>query len=136
MVFPDAVRLKRGRAAVIVCPREDCEACIKACGFRAIERGEDGLPYSDPSKCVGCGGCAAICPDGAIGLVKHRGGSEYELTFPFDGDLPEIDDTVSVKPFRQGAETECRVIQVIPRRPRTEHALVRGVVSGEELGIM
>lgn len=134
MMIPDIERLSRGRAAVISCPDEDCDICLSACGFKAISAGEDGRPFSDPAKCVGCGGCAAVCPKSAILLIKNRGGGEYELTVPFSGELPEIGDTALLR-LPDGKEVTARVIQVIPKRPRTENALVRAAVPAEALGV-
>lgn len=131
MKLPDKERLERGRAAVIDCPAPDCRLCVSACGFKAITA-KEGRPFSDPAKCVGCGGCAAICPEKAIILVKSRGGNEYELTVPFAGDQPEIDDTAFLR-LPDGRELAARVIQVIPKRPRTENALVRAVADAAAL---
>ena len=129
MKLPDAERLKRGRAAVISCQRTDCDICLSACGFSAISRGEGGLPYSDPAKCVGCGGCAAICPDMAIALFKDRWDGTYEVTVPAEGDLPEIGDPVTV----MGAPG--RVLQTIPQRPGTVSALVRAAANKEDVSM-
>ncbi len=128
MFLPSPERLKRGRAAVISCEREDCRVCISACGFTAI-RVENGRPYSDPDKCVGCGGCAAICPDMAIALFKDRWDGTYEVTVPAEGDLPEIGDPVTV----MGAPG--RVLQTIPQRSGTVSALVRAAVNKEDVSV-
>ena len=98
MKTPSPERLKRGRAAVIGCSRTDCRICIEVCPFLAVSAA-DGAPYSDPDKCVGCGGCAAACPDSAIRLVRDRGDGSAELTYPFDGELPEIGAGVTVHPL-------------------------------------
>lgn len=129
MILPDEARLKRGRAAVISCQRADCDICLKACGFSAISRDENGLPSSDPNKCVGCGGCAAICPDMAVRLLKDRGDGTYELTFPLRGELPEIDDMLDIAAFPGDSPAAVRVIQAIPQRPNTQNALVRAVLQ-------
>ena len=129
MLLPTTERLKRGRAAVISCERRDCNICLSACGFTAIRRGDDGAPFSDPGKCVGCGGCCAICPDMAIRLIKDRGDGSYELTLPYDGALPEIGDTVAVSPLTGGGAGPARVIQAVPKRPNAYSALVRAVAD-------
>ncbi len=134
MLLPDTERLKRGRAAVIECPVTDCRKCVSACGFTAIAVGEDGRPFSDPDKCVGCGGCAAICPEMAIRLLKDRGDGTYEVTVPFEGALPEIDDTIGLAPFGSGEPAQGRVIQPIPKRPGAFSALVRAVAPAEIIG--
>ncbi len=119
MKLPDEARLKRGRAAVIDCRAENCDKCLGVCGFSAI-RLEEGRPYSDPSKCIGCGGCAAFCPEGAIRLLKDRGDGSFEVTFPYDGELPEIGEII---------RGSVRVIQAVPKRPGTNHALVRAIMN-------
>ncbi|MCL1920273.1 MAG: 4Fe-4S dicluster domain-containing protein [Kiritimatiellaeota bacterium] len=53
-----------------------CGLCARACeslgtgAIAAVGRGMDkgvSTPYSEPSAvCVGCGGCAAACPTGAM----------------------------------------------------------------------
>ena len=129
MKLPDEARLKRGRAAVISCQRTDCDICLKACGFTAISRDECGFAYSDPTKCVGCGGCVAICPDMAIRLIKDRFDGTYEHTLPFRGGLPEIGDEIMASPLAGGEEAPCRVIQALPKRPAGASALVRVVLN-------
>ena len=129
MKLPDEARLRRGRAAVISCQRRDCDICLKACGFTAISRDENGLPFSDPNKCVGCGGCVAICPDMAIRLIKDRFDGTYEHTLPFRGELPEIGDEIPASPIAGGEESLCRVIQALPKRPAGASALVRVVMN-------
>ena len=134
MLLPDPERLKRGRAAVIECPVTDCRICVSACGFTAVSIGEDGRPFSDPSKCVGCGGCAAVCPERAIRLLKDRGDGTYEVTIPFDGALPEIDDELELAPFGPGKPVRGRVIQPIPKRPGAFSALIRAVAPEKLFG--
>lgn len=129
MKLPDPERLKKGRAAVICCPIKGCSVCLSACGFTAISIGEDGMPFSDPLKCVGCGGCAAVCPEGAIRLYKDRGDGTYEVTVPYPGELPELDELIAIQSINDGENVYARVIQAIPKRPRAESALVRAVVS-------
>ena len=129
MRLPTPERLKRGRAAVISCERADCDICLSACGFTAISRGEGGVPFSDPEKCVGCGGCAAICPDMAVRLLKDRGDGSYEVTVPFVGELPELGDTVLIRPLSGGDAAPARVIQAVPKRPNACSALVRAVAE-------
>ena len=122
MVFPSDKRLSRGRAAVIVCGRTDCRVCVSACGFSAIGSGEGG-PFSDPDKCVGCGGCAAICPDGAIRLFRDRGDGSYEVTLPWSGELPGEGSCVNAVLLPGREPVDARVIQAVPKR--SGHALLR-----------
>ena len=42
-----------------------CTRCIDTCGAKAIRSNGDSV-YIDPDMCGGCGGCAAVCPTGAI----------------------------------------------------------------------
>ncbi len=37
-------------------------SCVKACGFDAIQLGENGIPVIDPDKCTDCMQCAEACP--------------------------------------------------------------------------
>ncbi|MCR5808226.1 MAG: isochorismatase family protein [Clostridiales bacterium] len=135
MLIPGEERLKRGRAAVIECADAECDICYKACGFYAIGKGEDGLPYSNPQKCVGCGGCAAVCPKRAIKLLKDRGDGTYEVTLPWEAELPEIDDTVLITPPGAKEPVRARVLQARPKNPRVFSALVTTAVPkyGEAL---
>jgi len=44
-----------------------CEhSCIEILGCPAIERGEDGKAWINPTVCTGCGLCHHVCPHGAI----------------------------------------------------------------------
>ena len=129
MRLPDKERLMRGRAAVICCPDPGCKKCVSACAFSAIRMGEDGLPYSEAARCVGCGGCAAICPRAAVFLIKARAGGEYEFTVPFEGELPEIDDRPELELPGGAALPGARVVQVIPKRPNSANALVRAAAA-------
>jgi ferredoxin len=42
-----------------------CTRCVDTCGAKAIRSNGDGI-YVDPDMCGGCGGCASVCPTGAI----------------------------------------------------------------------
>ena len=42
--------------------------CVKACGFDAMHV-EDGIASVDRTKCVGCGLCAAACPQHLIDMI-------------------------------------------------------------------
>lgn len=42
-----------------------CTRCVDTCGAKAIRPNGDGV-YVDPDMCGGCGGCASVCPTGAI----------------------------------------------------------------------
>jgi len=61
-----------------------CDECIRACSFGAIS-GEEQIVIN-PFKCVECGGCAGVCPTGAI--VYHRFEdsifSEFFRTYPLE----------------------------------------------------
>ena len=133
MFFPPTERLKRGRAAVICCPDPECLRCVSACAFGAIKIGKDGLPVSDPDRCVGCGGCTAICPEAAVRLFKDRGDGTFELTFPYCGELPEIDGLLEVSPLPGMEKASVRVLQAIPKRPNAENALIRAALPKSSL---
>lgn len=132
MRIPDEARLLRGRAAVIDCPLEGCRICVSACGFSAIRPDESGRPFSDPSKCVGCGGCAAICPERAIRLLRLTGGGA-EVTLPCDEPLPELEEIILVPPLSGGEPVPAKVTWAMPKRPKAVSALVRASVPASYL---
>ncbi|MBO4384352.1 MAG: 4Fe-4S binding protein [Clostridia bacterium] len=125
-MLPTPDRLKRGRAAVIDCSLNDCGICAAACAFSAVTT-KDGAPEPDPGKCIGCGGCAAACPERLIVLLKDRFDGTWEVTFAPDGELPEIGDTV----FFRGISA--RTLQIIPKRSEDGNALVRAAADENEL---
>jgi len=51
-----------------------CEepVCMDVCMMDAITKREDGFVLIDPVKCVGCGGCVAACPFGAVYFNKEK----------------------------------------------------------------
>lgn len=126
MILPDEARLKRGRAAAIDCGLSECGICMKACGFSAVKL-SDGAIRSDPGKCIGCGGCAAVCPEKRIILLKDRLDGTWEVTFARDGVLPEIGDTVDFRGI------SARVLQIIPKRTENGSALIRAAADENEL---
>ena len=75
------VGIKDCRAAAVVPGRgakhcvKGCKgfgSCVTACQFDAIHV-EKGIAVVDPKKCVGCGKCAATCPNG---LIDDPGGRQ------------------------------------------------------------
>ncbi|MBI1965793.1 MAG: 4Fe-4S binding protein [Betaproteobacteria bacterium] len=50
-----------------------CTKCMDVCSTRAItsERGENRIQV-EPHLCMGCGGCAAVCPSGALTYAYPR----------------------------------------------------------------
>jgi MinD superfamily P-loop ATPase len=64
-----------GRRAVIDSGRcTECGACLDACRFEALGRGESGVE-SDSIRCEGCGACAQVCPEGAVSFRPNQAGS-------------------------------------------------------------
>lgn len=57
----------------------------------------------DPSACLGCGGCAEVCPEGAIAMVPRSGErvSAARERFSLWGELPDTD----AESLRQVAES-------------------------------
>ncbi len=82
---PSPARLKRGRAAVCLCPGQDrCGLCAGACGFGAIEK-NGRVPQVDHAECIGCGACVKACPHGNMRLVdftKAEDTAELTLKIP------------------------------------------------------
>ena len=61
-----------------------CGACKDICQYRAIARfGRKVLVF--PDMCHGCGGCFAVCPEGALDTGKRELGSLEEGTFSAAG---------------------------------------------------
>ncbi len=56
-----------------------CEDCVKACKVHALELSPEGFVHLEPSYCVNCGACEAVCPEGAISMVEH---ATQELVVP------------------------------------------------------
>jgi len=55
----------------------DCNACVNACPFDAIQiywdkEAYESYPVADLLKCNGCGACEAYCPTGNIKAIKVR----------------------------------------------------------------
>lgn len=126
MILPDEARLKRGRAAAIDCGLIECGVCVKACAFSAVGI-KDGALWSDPARCIGCGGCAAVCPEKRIILLKDRLDGTWEITFARDGVLPEIGDTADFRGI------SARVLQIIPKRTENGSALIRAAADENDL---
>jgi heterodisulfide reductase subunit A len=49
-----------------------CLICVRICPFDVPFINADGYSEIDPSKCHGCGLCAAECPAGAIELMQYE----------------------------------------------------------------
>jgi len=53
---------------------KECNRCKSACAYNAIKitsmTGTKVLPQIDETRCVGCGACMQICPEGIICIVK------------------------------------------------------------------
>lgn len=47
----------------------DCRLCLDLCPFAAIQSKDRALSI-DHRRCEGCGGCAVICPAGAIAVIE------------------------------------------------------------------
>jgi ferredoxin-type protein NapF len=55
----------------------ECDRCITACKYDAVKIIPSSrlllmTPVIDQKKCVGCGGCAVICPPGAINMIPYQ----------------------------------------------------------------
>jgi heterodisulfide reductase subunit A len=46
--------------------------CVRVCPYLAPHVGHEGRAEIDPTRCMGCGSCAAECPATAITL-RHYG---------------------------------------------------------------
>jgi len=53
---------------------KECDRCRSVCAYEALKieavNGTSYLPQLDESRCVGCGACAQICPEGVIQVIK------------------------------------------------------------------
>ena len=45
-----------------------CGGCEAICRFDAIRLGHTGLVFSDPFACTGCGSCVRTCPEDVLGM--------------------------------------------------------------------
>jgi electron transport complex protein RnfB len=48
-----------------------CESCVDRCQFDALRVPED-VCVVDTQRCIGCGVCAIVCPEGAMELVRDE----------------------------------------------------------------
>ncbi len=48
-----------------------CESCVDRCQFDALSVPED-VCVVDKKRCIGCGVCAIVCPEGALELVRDE----------------------------------------------------------------
>ena len=67
----------------------DCRMCVNSCPEKAITRIDDengGWEYvSDPTKCIGCGICAGVCPCGIWSLKDNPEPIEMYRTYEKSG---------------------------------------------------
>lgn len=67
----------------------DCRMCVNSCPEKAITRVDDengGWEYvSDPTKCIGCGICAGVCPCGIWSLKDNPEPIEMYRTYEKSG---------------------------------------------------
>ena len=56
------------------CMQCDKPQCVDACPTGATYKGDDGVVYVDPGKCIGCGCCITACPYDARYKDITRGG--------------------------------------------------------------
>jgi len=48
-----------------------CGGCEAICRFDAIRLGDTGLVFNDPFACSGCGACVAVCPEKVLGMHEN-----------------------------------------------------------------
>jgi len=54
-----------------------CESCVDRCQFDALSVPED-VCVVDTKRCIGCGVCALVCPEGALELVRDESPGKLE----------------------------------------------------------
>jgi ferredoxin len=54
-----------------------CESCVDRCQFDALSVPED-VCIVDIKRCIGCGVCAIVCPEGALELVRDESPNKPE----------------------------------------------------------
>jgi len=64
-----------------------CGLCVMVCVRRILEQGEKGVRVTDPSLCIFCGHCKAVCPTDAL-VFSNLNEKEFEDA-PKIGELPE-----------------------------------------------
>ncbi len=61
---------------------QNCKACVDICPVNAIRFDNEGVPALDTGKCLFCGECAKVCPEGSISFSKS-----FALAASNPGDL-------------------------------------------------
>jgi nitroreductase/NAD-dependent dihydropyrimidine dehydrogenase PreA subunit len=65
-----------------------CGLCVRDCAFKALGKGEDGLPVmASPDKCMRCQHCLAVCPPGAVSFD----GATASDCLPAQAELPSLE---------------------------------------------
>jgi len=76
--------------------------CVKACPTGASQRREDGIVFTDPEKCAGCGYCVIACPYQQRSI--YEGDKEYFLG---QGLTPLEIMGRQLYPLERGTATKC-----------------------------
>ncbi len=98
--------------------RPGCNRCLDVCSTEAIRARGDGVEV-DPHLCAGCGGCATVCPTGAMSYA-----------YPRVADLGLRLKTLLGVYREAGGEDACLVFHNAERGRALVHSLGRRAVRG------
>ena len=124
--MPPGELLKRKKTAVVECLQSiPCNACLHACKFSALKKGDiNEPPKVDWEKCNACLQCIRECPGLAMFVLTIKDG-KAQITIPWEMPyVPKVGDTVDVLDRKGGRIGRGAIVRVVPPIKKNKTYLV------------